>query len=188
MKDNLPESWIVIEEGLPGRTTVFDDPITAFRKGAGFLSALLETHIPLDLLIIMLGTNDAKCRFSAPAYDIGLGLGVLVDEVRGFPFGQRGEYAPGILIVAPPPILSVQGTPESFIGAPEKSKNFAEVFRKVAEEKDCLFFDSGQIISSSPIDGLHFSAESHRDLGRALARYLAPILKERTTHGHSFDR
>jgi lysophospholipase L1-like esterase len=188
MQDSLPESWTVIEEGLPGRTTVFDDPITPFRKGAGFLSVLLETHIPLDLIIIMLGTNDTKYRFSASIHDIGLGLGVLVDEIGRFPFEMMGGRRPDILIIAPPPIRSVQNIPGSFMGAFEKSKNFAEVFRRVAEEKKCLFFDAGKVVSSSPIDGVHFSAESHKDLGRALARYVTPILLERTLHGHSFDR
>jgi lysophospholipase L1-like esterase len=136
----------------------------------------------------MLGTNDTKYRFSACAYDIGLGLDVLVDEIRGFPFREKGENTPAILIVSPPPILSVQGTPENFIGASEKSNHFPEVFKKVAEKKDCLFFNAGQIISSSRIDGLHFSAESHRKLGRALAHYLVSILQERTSYGHSLDR
>ncbi|MEN6297219.1 MAG: SGNH/GDSL hydrolase family protein [Rectinema sp.] len=188
MKDGFPEGWTVIEEGLPGRTTVFDDPIADFRKGAGFLSVLLETHLPLDLVILMLGTNDTKCRFSVPTYDIGLGLGRLIDEIGSFSFESKGGRTPDILIVAPPPILEIQGTPESFIGAPEKSKRFAEVFQKVAEEKKCLFFDAGQVISSSPIDGLHFSAESQRILGRALAHYLAPPLQERIIYGHSRDR
>jgi len=185
---NLPEGWIVIEEGLPGRTTVFEDPLTPFRKGAGLLSMLLETHMPLDLVILMLGTNDAKSRFSASAYDIGLGVGVLVDEVRGFPFEVRCGRSPSILIIAPPKIHAVQGTPESFIGAPEKSGNFAQVFQKIAEEKHCLFFDADKVVASSLIDGLHLSAEAQRELGRAIAHYIVPILLERNAYGHSLDR
>ena len=81
LQNALGNDYHVIEEGLNGRTTVWDDPIEGFKNGKTYLIPCLETHKPLDLVIIMLGTNDLKKRFSLSAYDIAQGAGVLIDVV-----------------------------------------------------------------------------------------------------------
>ena len=81
LRNGLGDGYIVIEEGLNGRTTVWDDPIELDKNGATYLRPCIQTHKPLDFVIIMLGTNDLKTRFSLPAYDIASGAGVLVDIV-----------------------------------------------------------------------------------------------------------
>mgnify|MGYP001272416558 CR=1 FL=1 len=75
----LGKGWHIIEEGLSGRTTVHDDPIEgALKNGRTYLRPCLMSHAPLDLVIIMLGTNDLKARFSQPASEVAMGIGCLI--------------------------------------------------------------------------------------------------------------
>ena len=93
----------VIEEGLNGRTTVFDDPIEPDRRGSDYLPPCLRSHAPLDLLILALGCNDMKKRFSASPGDIANGAERLIHIARAEAVGPGGA-PPAILLVAPPPI------------------------------------------------------------------------------------
>ena len=72
------DPYHVIEEGLNGRTTVFDEPFRDGRNARTTLLAVLETHAPLDLLIIMLGTNDLKHHLNVSASESARGLGCLL--------------------------------------------------------------------------------------------------------------
>jgi lysophospholipase L1-like esterase len=167
----LGEGWRLVEEGLNGRTTVFEDEIEAGRRGLSSIVMLLETHMPLDLVILMLGTNDTKVRYGATVRDIGLGWLKLAKAIRErclwFPYP-----APEILLAVPPPVLDCPNLTESFKGAPEKSSRFAQAGRQIAEANGMLFFDCGTVVQSSPIDGIHLSPESHKALGLAMADFL----------------
>ncbi len=176
LRQALGEGYLVIEEGLNGRTTVWDDPIEGYKNGKSYLIPCLETHRPLDLVIIMLGTNDLKMRFSLPAYDIANGAGVLVDVVQKSEAGYDGR-APQVLLLAPPPVTTLTEFSEMFAGSLEKSKRFAQHYRRVAEEYGCHFLDTGQVILSSPLDGIHFELEEHRKLGLAVAEKVKEILE-----------
>jgi len=171
----LGEGSLVIEEGLNGRTTVWDDPIEGYKNGKSYLIPCLETHRPLDLVIIMLGTNDLKMRFSLPAYDIANGAGVLVDVVQKSEAGHDGR-PPEVLLLAPPPVTTLTEFSEMFAGSLEKSKRFGQHYRRVAEEQGCHFLDTGQVIVSSPLDGIHFELGEHRKLGLAVAEKVKEIL------------
>ena len=118
LAQELGAGYRVIEEGLGGRTTVWDDPIEGYKNGKGYLIPCLETHKPIDLIIIMLGTNDLKKRFSVSAYDIANGAGVLVDVVQKSASGPRGAV-PQILLMAPPPTTQLTEFAEMFEGAGE---------------------------------------------------------------------
>ncbi len=176
LRQALGEGYLVIEEGLNGRTTVWDDPIEGYKNGKSYLIPCLETHRPLDLVIIMLGTNDLKMRFSLPAYDIANGAGVLVDVVQKSEAGYDGR-APQVLLLAPPPVTTLTEFSEMFAGSLEKSKRFAQHYRRVTEEYGCHFLDTGQVIVSSPLDGIHFELEEHRKLGLAVAEKVKEILE-----------
>jgi lysophospholipase L1-like esterase len=172
----LDEGCHVIEEGLGGRTTVWDDPIEGIHKnGATYLVPCLETHQPLDLVIIMLGTNDLKKRFSVPAVDVASGAGVLVNIVNKSNCGREGK-APKTLLLAPPPFEKLTGLAEMFEGGEEKSKKFSEHFRMVAQMLGCEFFDTSTVIRSSKIDGIHLEKEAHKALGEAIAKAVKKIL------------
>lgn len=171
----LGEGYLVIEEGLNGRTTVWDDPIEGYKNGKEYLIPCLETHRPLDLVILMLGTNDLKMRFSLPAYDIAEGAGVLVDIIQRSEAGRNGS-APKVLLMAPPPVLEVGEFAEMFAGAETKSQQFSRHYRRVVEELECEFLDTADVIVSSNIDGIHFEADEHRKLGEKVASLVRNIL------------
>lgn len=168
LRQKLGAGHEVIEEGLNGRTTVWDDPIEGYKNGRDYLIPCLETHRPLDLVIILLGTNDLKKRFSLSAYDIAQGAGVLVNEVQRSAAGRAG-MAPPVLLLAPPPVVRLSGFAEMFEGAGEKSQRLGGHYRQVAEQFGCAFLDAGTVIVSSDVDGIHFDPDEHRKLGEAVA-------------------
>ena len=175
LRGELGEGYLVIEEGLNGRTTVWDDPIELDKNGATYLRPCIQTHKPMDLVIIMLGTNDLKTRFSLPAYDIASGAGVLVDIVQKSETGIGGE-APDVLLIAPPPAVELTGFAEMFEDAVEKSGSFARHYRRVANEKGCHYLNAGDHVESSPLDGIHLEVDMHARLGKAVAAKVREIL------------
>ncbi len=172
----LGDKYHVIEEGLGGRTTVWEDPIEGRHKnGAAYLVPCLESHAPLDLVIIMLGTNDLKKRFSVSAQDIAFGAGVLVDIVNKSGCGRNGK-PPKVLLLIPPPLGKLTFLSEMFEGGPEKSKRFSEHFKAVAKERGCEVFDTSTVIKSSDIDGIHLEKVAHKALGEAVAKTVKNML------------
>lgn len=161
--------WDVIEEGHPGRTTVHDDPVEGpHRNGLRVLPALLETHRPIDVVLVMIGTNDLKGRFSVNATDIALSLEKLIAEVRASSAGPQGR-APEVILVAPPPILEVGCLAEIFEGGEAKSQLLASRIAEVAARAKVPFVDAGAHIRVSGVDGIHYDTATHRVLGLVLA-------------------
>lgn len=164
----LPD-WEVIAEGHPGRTTVHDDPIEgAHRNGLTVLPALLESHKPLDLVLVMLGTNDLKERFSVNAGDIALSLERLVRVTLASGAGP-GNGAPGVLLVAPPPIIEVGCLAGMFAGGAAKSQDLAAEIKAAAARLGVPFLDAGKVVKVSPVDGIHYDAEANPALAEAFA-------------------
>jgi lysophospholipase L1-like esterase len=176
LRQELGEEYLVIEEGQGGRTTVWDDPIEGYKNGKEYLIPCLETHQPLDLVVIMLGTNDLKKRFSVSAFDIANSVGVLVDVVYKSAAGPNGSVAK-VLVLAPPPVARLTGFAEMFEGAEAKSRKFSEHYRRIAQEKGCELLDTAQVIVSSDLDGIHFEKGEHQKLGRAVAARVREILR-----------
>lgn len=175
LRNTLGGGYWVIEEGLGGRTTVWDDPIEGHKNGSTYLPPCLDSHKPLDLVLIMLGTNDLKMRFSVPAFDIANSVGVLADIVRKSEAGIDGN-APKVLVIAPPPVTTLSGMAEMFKGSEPKSEQFGVEYARMAGEKGVAFLDAGQVIVSSDIDGIHFEMEEHRKLGEAVAGKVRELL------------
>lgn len=168
----LGAGWRVVEEGLPGRTTVHPDPISGVHKnGLAVLPAALESHRPIDVVVLMLGTNDLKWRFQVPPVEIGESVGLLVHAIRHSYMGPGGAH-PAILLVAPPPVEEAGCLAEIFAGGAAKSRRLATTYAGVARRNGCGFLDAGQVIVSSPLDGVHFDAAEHGKLGRAVAAAL----------------
>lgn len=174
LRDELGKDYYVIEEGLGGRTTVWDDPIEEHRNGKKYLIPCLESHKPLDLVIIMLGTNDLKYRFSLAAFDIAKGAGLLVSMVQKSQSGPSCQ-SPEVLLITPPPVIKITALSEMFKGSEEKSKEFSKYYKMVSDELKCRFLDAGKIIVSSELDGIHFEKEEHQKLGRAVGRMVKEI-------------
>jgi len=164
----LPD-WEVINEGLPGRTTLHDDPIEgAHRNGLAVLPAILETHRPVDVVLLMLGTNDLKKRFALNAQDIALSAERLVSFIRAHGAGPGGK-APGVLLVCPPPIKEAGCLAEMFEGGAATSRGLASRMEAVAQRLEVPFLDAGQLASVSDIDGIHFDAGANPVLAEAFA-------------------
>jgi lysophospholipase L1-like esterase len=169
MQADLGNGWRVIAEGLPGRTTVIEDPIEGEHlSGLGHIRACLGSHRPLDLVVVMLGTNDFKRRFSLEAEDIAFGVERLIEEISG-----RDVFVDGarkILVVCPPPIEVAGVFTTMFAGADRKSRELSARLGEVAKKSGAGFFDAGSVIQSSPVDGIHFDAAAHITLGHAIAK------------------
>jgi lysophospholipase L1-like esterase len=168
MAATLGPGYQVIEEGLNGRTTVFDDPVEPGRRGLDYLGPCLLSHAPLDLVIIALGCNDMKARFAVEASEIALAAERLVALVQASGAGPGGT-APRVLLVAPPPVGKLSLFSDMFRGADRKSRALAGFYAEVAERRGVGFVDAGQFIRCSDIDGIHYEADQHEALGRALA-------------------
>jgi lysophospholipase L1-like esterase len=162
----LGEGFEVLAEGHPGRTTVHDDPMSGpHRNGIAVLPALLESHKPLDLVILKLGTNDLKNCFHVSAADIAFCLDRMVGLIRSF----LAPNPPLVLVVAPPPILEVGCLAEMFAGGAAKSQDLSRAIGQMTLRIGAGFVDAGQIIQVSPVDGIHYEAEAQVALGLAMA-------------------
>jgi lysophospholipase L1-like esterase len=177
LASELGGGYTVIPEGLNGRTTVWPDPVEGEHKnGKEYLFPCLESHYPIDLVIVMLGTNDLKHRYGLSAWDIASGAGALVEMIQGTAFGPDGG-APGVLLIAPPPTCTA-GTPFEgmFPDSDEKSRNLGREYGLVAAELGCEFFDASTVIASSKIDGIHLEPAAQVALGTAVSAVVRKIL------------
>jgi lysophospholipase L1-like esterase len=150
---------------------VWDDPtegeLASDKNGRTYLGPCLQSHAPLDGVILMLGTNDLKRRFGLPASDIAPGAKALVGVIQRSRSG-RGNVAPPVLLLAPPalaPLNEEMALAAMFDGGESKSRQFAALYARVAQETGCAFLDTSAVIRSSPIDGIHFEVTGHDESG-----------------------
>lgn len=170
LQNQLGDGYCIIEEGLGGHTTVRDDPYEPFRNGRDYLRPCLLSHDPLDLVIIMLGTNDLKSRFNITAEDIGRGVALLCTDVR-----QTLSADIPILIVSPAPLGDTVDPDDMFGPGIPTSRLLGDVLKNVATESETHFFDAGSIITLNHSDGIHLNAADNLTLGTSLAK-LIPTL------------
>jgi len=177
MAAQLGVGYHIIEEGMNGRNTTADDPLDDRLNGSKHLPTAIASHLPLDLVILMLGTNDTKSIFQRTAYDIAFGMAKLVIHVLTGAGGIGTVYpAPKCLVVAPPPLAVM---PHPFFaglyeGGHEKSKELGAQYKAMADFMKVDFLNAGDYISTDGCDGLHFTAQNNIDLGNAIA----PKVKE----------
>lgn len=171
----LGNEFNIIEEGLGGRTTVWDDPIEGYKSGRDYLIPCLESHRPLDLVILMLGTNDLKKRFGLSAYDVAQGVAVLVKIIQDSIAGLNLQ-GPPVLLLVPPPIAGLTDLAELFEGSESKSLKLPEHYHRIAREMKCACLDTGTVITSSLLDGIHLEEAEHFKLGQAIAVKVKEIL------------
>lgn len=168
---------LVLEEGLSGRTTVFPDPLHECMSGLDSIYVCLMSHEPVDLLIVMLGTNDTKERLGVNAACIALGMERLLRKAKSVPAWRD---APRILVVAPPPIgeglyRCPEGAPMGR-GCPQKSRELAGFLRPVAAAEGCAFLDAAGIGEFNSLDCMHLTRRGHRALAAALAARVPELL------------
>ena len=169
------QSVRVIEDCLNGRRTVWEDPFKPGRNGLAGLAQRIEINSPLDLVMLMLGTNDFQSMHPHNAAHAAQGIAALIGAIRQAPI-EPGMPIPPILVIVPPRILVPRGPiAVKFTGAAEKSAGLSDAFRAVAAELGCHFFDAGSVTSASAVDGIHLDADQHQLLGRALAHVVAAL-------------
>ena len=166
----------VVEDCLNGRRTVWDDPFKPGRNGLVGLAQRVEIHSPLELIVLMLGTNDFQSMHDYNAWHSSQGIGALVSAVRNAPI-EPGMPVPAVLVVAPPPIRVPKGPiAPKFEGGDKKCVGLAAAYQQICIEINCHFFDAGSVTTSSNVDGIHLDAEQHAVLGRALSEVVATLL------------
>jgi lysophospholipase L1-like esterase len=167
----------VIEEALNGRTTAWEDETGRFRNGRDYILPCLWSHAPVDLVIIMLGTNDTKARLGLEAPDVARGARLLVELAKSSLAGPD-ETPPRILLVCPPPLgpTTAHGELWGFGRSRAVSAALARFYRLVAEDERVEFLDAAEHASLATADGVHLDAEGHGRLGRAIAAKVASIL------------
>jgi len=170
LQKHLGEDYLVIEEGLSGRTTVFPDPLHESMSGLDSIYSCLMSHEPVDLLIIMLGTNDTKERFGANAACIGIGMERLVAKAKTIAAWHDGK--PRILVICPPHIgeglYSSDNGRAMGVGCPEKSRLLAPIYRELAQRQGCAYLDAQGIAEFNTIDCMHLTCRGHAQLAEVL--------------------
>ncbi|NQV99950.1 MAG: SGNH/GDSL hydrolase family protein [Rhodospirillales bacterium] len=176
LQQQLGPAYHVVAEGLNNRTTAFDDEIEGRHKnGQRHFFACIESHMPLDLVIIMLGTNDLKSRFGKSSWDIACGAGSLLDILAN-PAKPLVGGQPERLLISPPPLGKLELLAANFEGGPEKSMAFAENYEKISSLRGCHFLDAGAHITTSDVDGVHFDEDQLTPLGLAVADTVRQII------------
>ena len=174
----LGDGVLVTEEGLSGRTTVFPDPLHENMDVLSHIYALLKSHEYIDLLVIMLGTNDTKERLGANAPCIALGMERLVRKAMSVDCWAPGKK-PNILIVSPPPIGA--GMESSPVGGPmgrgcaEKSEQLAQYYKATAELLGVHFMDAAGC-EFNQIDYMHLTKKGHAQLAEKFAELIPTLL------------
>ena len=142
--------------------------MTGIMRAALAENKIIASHLPLNLVVIMLGTNDVKTQFDRSPFRIALGMGKLVDIVEQTGSGVGTEYpTPKVLVLAPPPLgaLHPEGRAKRFAGGVEKTRELPQSYQAIAEAADAAFLDVGTLAETDGIDGVHFSAETHEKIG-----------------------
>ena len=176
LQDSLGDGFRVIEEGLNGRTTFISEDERPLRSGSDVLPILLESHRPLDLAIIMLGTNDLKLEFNLTVAEIAQGAKTLCELVMNSEYLE--DHPPEILLISPTHIGHniLPEDKEFFIQAREKSLQFAEHYEKAAAEAGVHFLDAAKVAKVSEVDGVHWDASQHKEFGELLSGLIQKII------------
>ena len=173
LNDKKEGGYRVIEEGLCGRTTVFDDPLRDGRNGVKILPTILETHNPVDIVIIMLGTNDCKTVYNASAEFIGQGVKRLIGQVK--------SHIPDIKILVISPIHLGEGVwesdydPEFSSASVSLSRELSDVYKKIAAQENVGFIAASEVASPSTTDREHLNEEGHKRLARKVEEWVENV-------------
>jgi len=174
LQAELGSEYRVIEEGLSGRTTVLDNPLEPYRNGREYLLPCLQSHQPLDLVVIFLGTNDLGDRYTLPPLDIARGAAQLALLAQRSEAGP-GYGAPATLLCSLPQIGDTSSIVDTFSGAVAKAADLLRCFRIAADEVGAPLVDLSPV-AYDDADGVHLNAGGHRAVALAVAQAVREIL------------
>lgn len=173
----VSEEIEILEEGLNGRTTCVDEAGMEFRNGLQYIQPCIRTHLPLDMICVMLGSNDLKSVFQLTPEEIASQAAKVLAKAREVARSKYPDSLCEYLLISPIEVgreLITGPFGWEFEGelTIAKSKRFAACFAEAARNQDFLFFDAAKYAAAGKIDGLHLDAENHRRLGEAMGRWL----------------
>jgi lysophospholipase L1-like esterase len=176
LQSALGGEWHVVEEGLNGRTTTLDSPVAPGKNGLDYLVPCLESHAPLDAVVIYLGTNDLAERYSLTATDIARAAARLATVVAASTAGVDGA-APLPILASPPPVGDTTWG-EDWAGAPAKSAVLAARFAEVSAAFGFEHVELGQATRYSPLDGIHLDEAGHAAVARLVEQTLRRLFPD----------
>ncbi len=177
VQKELGEDYYIIEEGCGGRTTVWDDPIEEHKNGKKYLIPCLHSHMPIDLIVIMLGTNDLKNRFSLSSLDITYSIENLILSINKENCGKDGRN-PRILLISPPQIENLTKLADILIGAKAKREELSGRLETLAGELCIDFLDAAKYVTIDPQDGVHMDLQGHAALASVISEKIDQILND----------
>lgn len=165
----LGADFYVVEDGLIGRTTAFPDTHRYGRSAMDFLPVAIESHSPLDYLIVMLGTNDCKAEKTRSSEEAAAGM----DQLVLLTVGMLPMYTK-LVLITPPPLHEpvTQRDPDFDPQSIAVSEGLAERHRRIAEAYGCLYLDAGTVTRTSDLDGEHLDEQGHAALAKAVAELI----------------
>lgn len=176
LQGELGENYRIIEESVPGRTTNWDSPYLPDRNGRKSLPLALESHMPIDLFILLLGTNDLWKALTLSASDIAASAMSLIWTVQKAMAGPAFGV-PQILLIAPQPLGHLSPFMDFyFAGRAPVSRGLAKEYEKVSKMTGCHFLDASKFVKSSKIDGVHLDAPGQRKLAMGVKKSVLSIL------------
>jgi len=177
VQKELGDEYYIIEEGCGGRTTVWDDPIEEHKNGKKYLIPCLHSHMPLDLVVIMLGTNDLKNRFSLSALDIAYSIENIILSIYKENCGKDARN-PSILLISPPQIENLTKLADILIGAKKKREELSGRLETLAGELRVHFLDAASCVTIDPQDGVHMDLQGHAALANVISERIVQILND----------
>lgn len=167
----------IIEEGLCGRTTVTEDTYRIGRAGSKLLPVLLESHSPLDLVVLMLGTNDCKYAYNPTAESIGDGIEVLLKQIRNYSKDCK------ILLISPIELGKDIGRFDKEFNdySIEVSKGLPGVYQNIADKYEIDYLKASAYANPSDVDREHLDEEGHKKLAKAITDKVREIILPQKT-------
>lgn len=175
LQQKLGKVYQVIEEGLCGRTTIFEDELRMGRKGVDLAGILVETHNPIDVFVVMLGTNDCKTKYQATAGSIAKGLEQVIAAAQ-----SKASKEMKVLIISP--ILLGQGVGEEGYdiefdeSSEQKAAKLAAEYKEFAKRKGYAYLDASKYAAASPVDREHLDEAGHEKLAEIVYNKLVELL------------
>lgn len=168
----LGPEYVVIEEGMNGRTTVFSDWIEPGVSALEYIYPCLISQFPLDDIVIMLGTNDAKQRYHVSANEIGRGMDQVLLRIEDI--CRRKGRMPRLLLIAPAPLRPGAGWDDYTAESSEKVRKLSGEYQELAAAHACRFLDAAKIVGEAGLgmDGVHLNEEGHRRLAEAVKKII----------------
>lgn len=177
LQKKLGDDYLVLEEGINGRTTVFPDPNREYMSGIDAIYYALMAHEPVDLLVIMLGTNDTRDRIGATAEWIGYGMERLIQNAKSIAAWKNDT--PNILVIAPPPVRRIhKSAPADGYDQVKKSEVVPQYIEAAASKEKCHFINAGTITQFNEVDGSHLTKSGHLALAEKLSQIIPEIMNE----------